>query len=143
MPGSNGKAAVAALFMEGGKHRIDLGPSREGRGALQEHQLGFEGALLFQHVEGMEQRRFRTGGIAGDGCRAPNHLGTFGYGGCSNGVIVCAHHHPAHAVAGFGGTDAAADQGHIAHRLQVFAWNALRSTAGGYQGQRAMGDCHR
>ena len=131
------------LGFEGGQDRIDLGACREGGGALQEHQLRFQRSLLFQDVEGMQQRRFRTGRIACDGGRAPNHAGTLGFGGCSNGVIVGAHHHPAHVVAGLSGTDAAADQGQTAHLFQVLAWNALRTTAGGDQGQRATGDCHR
>ena len=46
-------------------------------------------------------------------------------------------------VAGLGGTDAAADQGQTAHRLKVFAGNAFGATAGGNQGQRTTGDCHR
>ena len=92
---------------------------------MQEHQLSFEGALLFQHVEGMQQRRFRTGRVAGDGCWATHHDGAFGFGGGRDGVIVSAHNHSAHAGAGLCGTDAAADQGHIAHCLQVFAWNAF------------------
>ena len=57
--------------------------------------------------------------------RAPDHDGAFGFGGGRDGVIVGAHHHSANAMTGLGGTDAAADQGHMAHCLEVFAWNAF------------------
>ena len=142
MPGADGEAAVAVLCLQGAQHRIDLVPAGEGGGALQEHQLRFQRSLLFQHVEGMQQCRFRTGGVAGDGGRAPNHAGALGFGGCRNGVIVGAHHHSAHGLAGLGCPDAAADQGHPPP-LKVFARNAFGASAGGDQGQRTTGDCHR
>src|SRR5699024_2716193 len=117
-------------------HRVlDGGGVDERRGALHEHR---DVVVLVEGRQGVDERGFAGGGVAGDLCGTVGDLGAGAQGFGGDALVVGRDDHAVDAGAGLRGVDRAGQQRDPGDLLQVLQGDALGPAAGRDDRDRAV-----
>src|SRR5699024_10593157 len=117
-------------------HRVlDGGGVDERRGALHEDR---DVVVLVEGRQGMDERGFAGGGVAGDLCGTVGDLGAGAQGFGGDALVVGRDDHAVDAGAGLRGVDGGGEQGDAGYLRQVLRGDGLGPASGGDDRDRGV-----